>query len=209
MVAAPDQTYYILPRRLLIVTPSTTCAFVLITMIFQACFAKENKRMGIGLANLREKSGKMVMEGRFRHQVSDFSPQICLNEAAAIFAPKSPVNFYYCANDPGTGIDIFSAEIQNYPIQRGVTAFYEFQGLGRATFRMQGVVMVLTIANTGSQVIQVSAGDPYPVYQGSWVDYWFSFQFPSYVPSGQYNVNILFIDIYGNVRECIFFPTRL
>ena len=122
--------------------------------------------------------------------------------------PNSPVNVWYCSNNPGTGIQFTSVEIEDYPIQKGITAYYEFQGIGRYNFRLGGAVVILSIPTTGAQVMQISVGDPYSVHQGYLVDYWFGLQFPNYVPPGSYNVNILFIDIYGSIRECIYFPTR-
>src|SRR3990167_7570207 len=134
--------------------------------------------------------------------------QMSPNNQTRGLIPTSEVNVWYCSNNPGTGIEIYSVDIEDYPIQKGVTAYYEFQGIGLANFRMGGAVIILSIPATGAQVMQASTGDPYIVHQGYWIDYWFGFQFPSYVPPGTYNVNILFIDVYGNVRECIYFPAR-
>lgn len=134
--------------------------------------------------------------------------QVSVNNITQGLVPNSPVNVWYCSNNPGTGIQFTSVEIEDYPIQKGVTAYYEFQGIGRYNFRLGGAVVILSIPTTGAQVMQISVGDPYSVHQGYLVDYWFGLQFPNYVPPGSYNVNILFIDIYGSIRECIYFPTR-
>ena len=203
-----------------------TVLLVSVMLLFATCRgtstpAKDTKlddTTDIGHAGMRHRFGLAKLEHAVAAILKDQTDvsrertvtnnQVSVNNITQGLVLNSPVNVWYCSNNPGTGIQFTSVEIEDYPIQKGITAYYEFQGIGRYNFRLGGAVVILSIPTTGAQVMQISVGDPYSVHQGYLVDYWFGLQFPNYVPPGSYNVNILFIDIYGSIRECIYFPTR-
>ena len=107
----------------------------------------------------------------------------------------------WCNGSSGKNLNVTNVEVDPSPVMKGFLTNFEITGVARTDIWQNKAV--LDVMNGGSKVYTGINTQPYFAPQGQPYDNWFLMTFPSFLPSGNFLININLVDMNNQLIECI------
>ena len=106
-----------------------------------------------------------------------------------------------CPNTDSSRLEVTAVNIDPTPIIKGKAA--KFQTIGNAKQNLSQKNGRLEVYQGGTRFFSTAVGGSYSVNQGGKYDYSFSYTIPSFVPPGDYEVRLSYVDTNSQAFTCV------
>ena len=121
---------------------------------------------------------------------------------AALALTQGP-DWKYCSGFDGSKLSVSSTPVQPYPIKKGSPMKFTANGTAKVAINQKGGRM--DVYTSGTKIFSTAVGAGASFSAGQAYSWSFTYTIPSFVPPGNYDIWISFIDTSGNPITCVFF----